>query len=91
MLISNPEYRIGQPALEFRVIAELLEELRVVLHHPDDHPRQRLVVLDPSVLLVGVLLRISIGGVGRDFLRDLIGDQLPDSVGVRPRNIAELT
>jgi hypothetical protein len=53
----------------------LLEQFGVVLHQPDDHAGQRLIVFDPGVLLVRVLLRVLIGGVGRNLVRDLGGDQ----------------
>jgi hypothetical protein len=44
----------------------LLEELSVVLKDRCHDPAQRLIVLDPSILLVGVLLRVLIGSVSRN-------------------------
>ena len=89
-IVSDPKYRIGQPALEFGIVAELLEQLGVVLHHSDDDAPERLVVLDPGVLLVGVLLRVLVGRVRRDLRRNFLGDQFSDAVGVIPGDVAEL-
>src|SRR6266478_2319911 len=84
------EYCIGEPALEGRIIAVLLEEFGVVLHKPDNNSRERLVVLNAGVLLVGVLLGIAIGRIGGDALRDIFRNQLADAITVLPLNVAEL-
>ena len=55
-VVRHPEYGVPQPALERLVVAELLEQFRVVLHQADIMTRaERLVVFDAGVLLVGVL------------------------------------
>src|SRR5260370_37926943 len=61
--ISHPEYGVGQPALEARVVAEEAEQIGVVLHQPDNDAPQRLVMLDPGILLVRIFPCILIGGV----------------------------
>src|SRR6185503_1000724 len=90
LVVGDAEYGVGEPALEFWVVAELFEELSVVFHHAHDDAPERLIVLDPGVLFVRVLLGVLVGDVRRDLLRDFLGDELPDSVGVFPRYVAEL-
>jgi hypothetical protein len=51
-LVGYREDRIGEPALEFRVVTELFEQLGIVLHKADQYPAQCLVMLDPRILLV---------------------------------------
>ena len=50
--VRQGEHGLAYPALELLVVAELLEELRVVLHQREDDAAEGLVVLDPGVLLV---------------------------------------
>ena len=47
-------------------------------------------MLDPGVLLVGVLLRVLVGGVGRDPVGNVLGDEAVDAVRVGPGDVAEL-
>ena len=47
-------------------------------------------MLDAGILLVRVLLGVLVGRVRRDSVRDILGDQLVDTVGVGPGNVAEL-
>jgi hypothetical protein len=49
-LIGHAENRIGQPTLEIRVVAELLEQLRVVLEEAYDDTLQGGVMLNAGVL-----------------------------------------
>src|SRR5882724_3371107 len=72
LLIRHPEHGVRQPALEARVVAEQTEQIGVVLHQPDDDAPERLVVLDPGVLLVRVFPCILVGGIDGDLLRDLL-------------------
>ena len=55
---------------------ELLEELRVIFEQRSDHTLERLIVLDFGVLPVGVLFRVLVFLVRRNFLGNLIGDAL---------------
>jgi hypothetical protein len=47
-------------------------------------------VLDAGVLFVRVLLRVLVGGVGGDAVRNVFGDELVDAVRVGPLDVAEL-
>jgi dihydroflavonol-4-reductase len=49
---------VRQPLPEPLIIAELLEQLRLILLHIHHHPLQHLIVLDTRRLLVRVLLRV---------------------------------
>src|SRR5260370_24281138 len=79
-----------RPALEARVVAEEAEQIGVVLHQPDNDAPQRLVVLDPGILLVRVFPCILVGGIDRNPLRDLLGDQAAYAIAVRPGNVSPL-
>jgi len=46
-------------------------------------------MLDPGVLLVGVLLRVLIGDVRGNLVRNLGCDEIPDSVAVLPPDVSE--
>src|SRR5438552_1577794 len=54
-LVCCREILITQPLFEAGIVTELLKQFCVVGEQFDDDPFQRLVVLDTSVLLVGVL------------------------------------
>src|SRR5690606_2946583 len=88
-IIGGRKDGVGQPALEFGVVAELLEKLGVVLHQPYDHAGQRLVVFDPRVLFVRVLLGVLVGRIGRNLVRDLRRDESTDAICIRPSDVAE--
>src|SRR5882672_6586535 len=79
-LIGQSEHRIRQPPPERLVVHELFEQLGVVLEHRRHDARERLIVLDAGVLLVGVLLGILVGGVGRYAAGDVLRDQLVHAV-----------
>ena len=89
-LVGDREDRIRQPPPERLVVAELLEQLRVVLQQRRHHPPERLVVLDPRVLLVGVLLGVLVGPVGRHAFRDVLRDESVDAVAIGPGDVPEL-
>src|SRR6266849_258662 len=76
---SHREDRISQPFFERWVVAELLEELRVVLNQSGHDAAQSLVVLDPGVLRC-VFHRILERGIRGNLRRDLLCDELADSV-----------
>ena len=61
IFVSHPEHRIRQPAAERVVVLELFEKLSVFLKHRRDFSLESLVVLDASVLPVGVLPRVLVG------------------------------
>ena len=84
-VISHREHGVGQPAFEVRVVAILLEQFRIVLHDARDNVRQHFVVLDPGILPVGILHCIPIGGIRRNLLRDVLGDEPPHPVAALPR------
>ncbi len=88
--VGQRKDHVGEPAAEGVVVAELLEELGVVVQDRDHDPGEGFVVLDPGVLLVGVLHGVLKGGVGGDLGGDVLGDELVDAVGVGPGNVAEL-
>ena len=88
-LVGSVEHTVREPAPEVCVVAELFKQLGVVLHQPDDHRSQGLIQLDPSVLFVGVALRVLVGFVRRYPLGDFFGDELTDAITVRPVDIAE--
>ncbi|KUK56519.1 MAG: hypothetical protein XD80_1883, partial [Synergistales bacterium 53_16] len=90
LFIGQSKHRIGQPAAEPFIVAELLKELGVILEQRGHHTSEGLVVLDAGVLLVGILAGILVGGVGRDPCRNLLGDQFAHPIGVGPENVAEL-
>ncbi len=90
LFISEPKHGVGHPPFEPLVVRELLEQFRIVLEHCRHHARQRLVVLDAGVLLVGVLLGILVGRVRCHASRNVLGDELADTFGVGPGDIAEL-
>src|SRR5688500_15583800 len=46
LVICHGEYRVRQPLFEAWIVAELLEKLRVVLQHADDHFLKCAVVLE---------------------------------------------
>src|SRR5262245_43851845 len=75
-IISRREDRVRQPLLKRRIVTELLEQFRMVGQQFNEHPLQRLVMLDAGVLLVRVLHRILIGLVRRHFGGDLLGNDL---------------
>ena len=50
--VGQGEHRFAEPALELVIVAELLEELRVVPHQVEDDAAEGLVMFDPRVLLV---------------------------------------
>ena len=72
-----------------RVVAELLEQFRVVGDQLQHHAIQRLVVFQLGVLLVGVGLRVLVGLVLRHARRNLLGDDLANLVAVLPLDVAE--
>src|SRR4051794_23837968 len=90
MRIIDSEHSIAEPPLKIGIVAELFEQLGVIFHEADDYACERLVVLDPSVLLVGVLLRVLIGFVRRNLLWNLVRNQLANPVGILPGDVAEL-
>ena len=47
-------------------------------------------MLDPRVLLVGVLLGVLVGSVGRHAFRDVLRDESVDAVAVGPGDVPEL-
>jgi hypothetical protein len=63
VLVGNRENRVGEPAAKRFIIAELLEEFRVVLQDRYHDAGEGLVVLNAGILAVGVLLRVLVGGV----------------------------
>ena len=63
--------------------------LRRTTAHVRHDSYQGAVVLDASVLLVGVLPGVHERGVSRDAGRDLLCDETPHAVGVYPRDVAE--
>lgn len=85
-MVRRVEHHVRQPALEVRVVAELLEELGVVVEQLQHHAVERLVVLQPGVLLARVGLRVLVGLVLRDARRNVFGDDLANLVGVIPTN-----
>ena len=84
-LAGKREHRIGHPPLEALVVHELLEQLRIVLHHGAHDPLQRPVMLDAGVLLVRVPPGVPEGGVHRHPGGNGLGDELPDAGRHRPR------
>jgi hypothetical protein len=68
----------------------LPEQLGVVFEYRGHHARQRLVMLDAGVLLVGVLPGILVGRVGLDAAWDVLGDQLVDAISIAPRDVSKL-
>lgn len=58
MFVGHSEYRVCEPASEGIVVLELLKELGVVFKERGDDAFERLIVLDPSVLTIGVLLGV---------------------------------
>ena len=89
LVIRRGEDRVGQPAFEIGIVVKLLEELRVILHQPDDHRIERLVEFDPRILLVGIRLRVSVGLICSDLSGDVFGDQLADAITIFPADVAE--
>src|SRR5690606_12606197 len=87
--VGRIEHHVRQPALEIRVVAELLEELCMVVEQLQHHAVERLVVLQPRVLLTRVGLRVLVGLVLRHARRNLFGDDLANLVGVMPLDVAE--
>src|SRR5665647_788316 len=88
--VRLPEHRVRQPRPEAFVVAELLEQLRLVSHHRQHDPSEGLVELDPRVDRVVVALGVLVGGVLGDPCRDLFRDAPADAVGVVPLDVAEL-
>ena len=80
---------VGEPGLEAVVVHELFEELGVVVHDRNDRIVQGLIVLDPSVLLVRVLLGILVRNICVDDRREIFGDYLSDAVLISPRDVAK--
>ena len=64
------------------IVLELLKKLGVVREERGNHAFQRLVVLDSSVLSVGVLLGVLVSLVGGDLLGDLVGDAALHTLGI---------
>lgn len=54
-LIRQRKHLLGQPATEFRIVAELLEQLRVVLQHGGHNADQGLIMFDARILAIGML------------------------------------
>ena len=90
LLVGHPKNPVGEPAPKRLVVTELFEKFRVVLHQTHDDTFERLVVLDAGVLLVRVLPSILVRGIGRDFLRDVLGYKLAHAVDIQPRNVPKL-
>jgi len=89
-LIGHRENGIDKPAFELRVVAELFKQLSVIFHQANKYAAERLIVLDPRILLVRVFRRVLKSGISGNARRYLFRDQLMDAVFIRPRNIAEL-
>ena len=88
-LIRQPEDGVGQPASEDSLSLNCLKA-RCRPQNDCHHARQRLVVLDPGVLLVRVLLRVLVRRVGRDLAGISSVISLLHAVVVGPRDVAEL-
>lgn len=58
-LVRHLKHHAPQPPLEIRVVHELAEQLRVVLHDAHHQPAECPVVLDAGVLAVRILPRVS--------------------------------
>jgi hypothetical protein len=76
-------------SFEFRIVAELLEQLSIILHQSNNDTRKHLIVLDASVLLIRVLLGVLISYIRRNLVWDVGLDQFPNAIGVLPSNVAE--
>ena len=50
LFIRQREHRFRQPALEFGIVAELLEQLGIVLEDGSHHPHQSFVMFDTRIL-----------------------------------------
>src|SRR5690606_17918685 len=69
--VRQRENRIRQPSPEALVVAEVLEEVRVIGEEVDDHPLERAVVLDSGVLAIGVGHGVPVLLIRRDTLGQL--------------------
>ena len=78
--VRGLEDGVGQPAAESFVVAELLEELSVVLEDGHHHATECPVVFDPRVRRVVVPLCVPVGLVLGDLAGDLLCDELVDTV-----------
>lgn len=88
-MIGGIEHDVRQPALEVGVVAELFEQLRMVGEKLQHHAVERLVVLKPGILLVGVRLRVLVRLVLRHPRRDFLCDDLANLVLVLPLDMAK--
>ena len=52
--VGHRKDRVGQPAFEFRIVAELFVELGIILEHRGHDAFQRLIMLDLRILLMTV-------------------------------------
>ncbi|GEM_PF-6227346 len=89
-LVSHVKDGVAQPLLERWVVAELLEQFRVIGQQINYNPLQRGVVFDPCGLLIVVLHGVLVGRVCRHLERNFLRNYLSDFVSILPRNIAEL-
>jgi hypothetical protein len=89
VFIGQGEHHVGEPFPEAVVVAELLVQLGAVGQDVVHDPAKGVVVLDPRVLLVGMLLRVLISRVRGDLGRDFFADD-PALVGVLPFDVAEM-
>ena len=77
LLVGHRKNSIGQPLLEAWVVAELLEKLSVIGQQIRHRTPKRFVVFDPGILFVGIFTSILVRRIGRNFARNLLGDDLP--------------
>src|SRR6478752_2301560 len=90
IVIGYSKHGVSQPALEGFVIHELLKQLCVIFENGRHHARERLVMFDTGVLLVGVLHRILIRAVSGDTIWNVLCDELMHPVGIGPMDVSKL-
>lgn len=84
------EDRVRQPLPERGIVAELLEQLRMIGQEICHDALERFVVLDARVLAVGMFHGVLIRFIRRHLRGNLFADHCLDLVAVLPIDIAEL-
>ena len=89
LLTGQGEHGLSHPTLEAVVVHELLEQFGIILDERRHDTRERLAVLNASIVLIGVLASVLERSVLGDSKRNGLRDHLLHPVGVLPRDGTE--
>lgn len=86
-LVGRVEYRVGQPAVEAGIVAELFEQLGVILQQVRHDALERIAMIRLGALPVisGLCVLVHLGYTRGDFF----GDDMADTVAIFPVDVSE--